>query len=100
VGQWQGAVDATQGADGAAATIARLSDSFELRFAAESAGTGVNLADVLLAGAGRPLVASELALTPGRPYLFGVQAEGEDSDTGSLILAVRLLPAEANPEQR
>jgi len=94
VGQWQGAVDTTGGPEGVTATIARLSDSFELRFAAESAGTGVNLADVLLDGAGRPLVADQLALTPGRPYLFGVQAEGEDSDTGSLVLAVRLLPAD------
>jgi len=98
VGQWQGALDATDGAAGSEAMIARLSDSFELRFAAESAGTGVNLADVFLDGAGRPLVADELALTPGRPYLFGVQAEGEDSDTGSLVLAVRLLPAGADAD--
>lgn len=97
VGQWQGALDTTTSGEGAA-MIARLSDSFELRFAAESAGTGVNLADVLLDGAGRPLVADQLALTPGRPYLFGVQAEGEASDTGSLILAVRLLPADTAAE--
>lgn len=100
VGQWQGTLDTTRGAEGAAATIARLSDSFELRFTAERTGIGVSLEDVLLDGAGRPLVADRLALTAGRPYLFGVQAEGEDSDTGSLVLAVRLLPAEDNPEQR
>ncbi len=95
VGQWRGTVDTTAGGAGAT-MIAQLSDSFELRFAAETAGTGVNLADVFLDGAGRPLVADELMLTPGRPYLFGVQAEGEDSDTGSLVLAVRLLPADAD----
>jgi len=96
VGQWQGALEPSGGPanEGAAATIARLSDAFELRFAVEDAGTGVTLADVLLDGAGRPLVAAELALAPGSPYLFGVQAEGEASDTGSLVLAVRLLPAE------
>ena len=93
VGQWQGVVDTT-GGGATAATFARLSDSFELRFVAESAGTGVHLADVLLDGAGRPLVADQLALAPGRPYLFGVQAEGEDSGTGSLVLAVRLVPVD------
>lgn len=109
VGQWQGAVGTAGRGDDAASTVARLSDSFALRFDAESADTGLNLADVLLDGAGRPLVADVLALTPGRPYLFGVQAEGEDSETGSLVLAVRLLPADAaepsgpatdSPEQR
>jgi hypothetical protein len=85
VGQWQGRVEAT------GTTLAQLSDSFELSFAAANGATGVNLADVLLDGAGRPLVANELALAPGRPYLFGVQAEGEASDTGSLVLAVRLV---------
>ncbi len=96
VGQWQGKIDAATGA-----TLARLSDSFELSFAAEYGEAGVNLADVLLDGAGRPLVASELVLAPGRPYLFGVQAEGEAADTGLLVLAVRLLPtAEIVPEPR
>lgn len=99
VGQWRGTVDPTAGGAGAT-MIAQLSDSFELRFAAETAGTGVNLADVFLDGAGRPLVADELTLTPGRPYLFGVQAEGEDSDTGSLVLAVRLLPADADAREQ
>ena len=97
VGQWQGTVatGAESESESAAGMVARLSDSFELRFAAQGAEAGLNLADVLLDGAGRPLVAEELALTPGRPYLFGVQAEGEDSEAGSLVLAVRLLPAAA-----
>ena len=109
VGQWQGQVGMDGSGEDAAATVAQLSETFALRFAAENAGTGLNLADVLLDGAGRPLVADELLLTPGRPYLFGVQAEGEDSETGSLVLAVRLLPVDAaeqgspatdSPEQR
>jgi hypothetical protein len=95
VGAWRGAIE-----PGSGATLARLSDAFELRFDARSATGGLSLSDVLLAGAGRPLVADALALTPGRPYLFGVQAEGEDTETGSLVLAVRLLPVSAPTPQR
>jgi len=92
VGEWSGSMDPVTGT-----THARLSDAFELSFDTEAAATGLNLADVVLEGAGRPLVADALALTPGRAYLFGVQAEGEDTAAGSLVLAVRLVPAGGSP---
>jgi hypothetical protein len=105
VGRWQGAVTGSAtGADASSVdssgeqATARLSDTFALRFAAAAEEAGVSLSGVMLDGAGRPLVAEQLALVPGRDYLFGVQAEGEDAETGSLVLAVRLLPATPDPE--
>ncbi|NKB87418.1 MAG: hypothetical protein GKS06_04270 [Acidobacteria bacterium] len=94
VGQWQGAMQLNE-------TTAALSDAFELTFDAEETVEGIALANVMLSGAGRPLLADELTLAPGQPYLLGVQASGETDDVGSLVLAVRLVPADPeNPDGR
>lgn len=95
LGSWRGEV--TPGAGSAA-----LSETYGLEFelvqaAVAAAGDGAApsatrdqplLRGVRLVGGGQPLVAEELALEPGRLYLFGVREQG--SEPGSLVLAIRL----------
>ena len=83
IGAWSGEPERGAG------TI-ELSPGHRLAFIAErtDADGTLTLRAVRLEGESEPLVADELILAPGGPYLFGVRPGSESGTDGSLVLAI------------